>query len=302
MAQRSVWAFVCALLLGLAPAVRAEDKSFDSNGVKVRYTDQGKGEPVLLIHGFGANVEMQWAVPGVIKALAKDYRVIALDNRGHGKSGKPHDPKQYGMEMVEDAVRLLDHLKIKKTHVVGYSMGAMITAKLLVTHPDRLLSATLGGAGAMTKDNRVQHFVEQLADSLDRGKGIDVLIEALTPPGRPKLPAEQVKLINKVFISFNDAKALAAVVRGWKDLAISDAELKASRVPTLALIGADDPLKQGVDLLQGRLPDLKVVVIKGADHITAFTRPEFLANLRSFLADHGDVKAGGAREKSRAPE
>src|SRR5438874_13518496 len=103
------------LSLVLIPAVsaQAEDLYFDSNGVKIRYTDQGKGEPVLLIHGFGANAEVQWALPGVLKDLARDYRVIAYDNRGHGKSGKPHDAKKYGMEMVEDAVRLLDHLKIR---------------------------------------------------------------------------------------------------------------------------------------------------------------------------------------------
>src|SRR5262245_60178433 len=128
MLRRSVWGIACALVLAVAPGLRAGDKSFDSNGVKIRYTDQGKGEPVLLIHGFGANAEMQWALPGVVKDLAKDYRVIAYDNRGHGKSDKPHDPKKYGAEMVEDAVRLLDHLKIKKAHVVGYSMGAIITA------------------------------------------------------------------------------------------------------------------------------------------------------------------------------
>ena len=60
----------------------------------------------------------------VIDALKKDYKVIALDLRGCGGSGKPHDPKAYGIEMVNDVVRLLDHLKIDKAHIVGYSMSA----------------------------------------------------------------------------------------------------------------------------------------------------------------------------------
>ena len=60
----------------------------------------------LCVPGSEVNAEVQWALPGILKDLAKDYRVIAYDNRGHGKSGKPHDPKKYGMEMVEDAVRL----------------------------------------------------------------------------------------------------------------------------------------------------------------------------------------------------
>jgi pimeloyl-ACP methyl ester carboxylesterase len=281
-----MWASACVALLAVVPGLRAEDRFFDSNGVKIRYRDQGQGEPVLLIHGFGANLDMQWVVSGAAKTLVKDYRVIAFDCRGHGKSGKPHDPKQYGMEMVEDAVRLLDHLGIKKAHVVGYSMGAMITAKLLVTHADRLLSATLGGAGSMTQDKRVLHFTDQLADSLDHGKGIDPLIQALAPPGRPRPSSAEVQLINKIFTALNDPKALAAMVRTWKDLAVSDAELKANRVPVLAVIGADDPLKLGVDHLQGRLAGLKIVVIPRADHITTFARPEFLRAVQAFLAEH----------------
>jgi pimeloyl-ACP methyl ester carboxylesterase len=292
-----VCSFTSGLLLFLPSAVRAQDKYFDSAGVKIRYTDQGQGEPVLLIHGFGANLDLQWALPGLIKELAKDYRVIAFDCRGHGKSGKPHDPKQYGKEMAEDAVRLLDHLHIPKAHVVGYSMGAMITAKLLVLHPDRLLSATLGGAGPIRNDQRQAQFADKLAESLEQGKGIGPLIEALTPVGKPKPSAEQLKTVNQLFTGFNDTKALAAVVRGWKDLAVSDAELKANRVPTLALIGETDPLKQGVDDLKGRLADLQTAVIPGADHMTAFTEPDFLRALRSFLAKH---KAGGS--KASEPE
>src|SRR5580704_16817637 len=117
MLRRTYLGFFCCCLIP-ADALRAEDRFFDSNGVKIHYAVEGKGEPVLLIHGFSANAQMNWGNQGIISALAKDYRVIALDNRGHGKSDKPHDPKSYGQEMVEDAVRLLDHLKIEKAHVV----------------------------------------------------------------------------------------------------------------------------------------------------------------------------------------
>jgi pimeloyl-ACP methyl ester carboxylesterase len=149
MIHRWLPVIACSVVLAPTSSYGADDQFFDSNGVKIRYTVEGQGEPVLLIHGFTASIEMQWGIPGIIKALANDYQVIALDNRGHGKSGKPHDPKSYGMEMVEDAVRLLDHLKIKKAHVVGYSMGAMITNKLLTTYPDRVICATLGGAAGI---------------------------------------------------------------------------------------------------------------------------------------------------------
>jgi pimeloyl-ACP methyl ester carboxylesterase len=286
MTRRWVWGVACGLLLGVVPGLRAQDRDFTSNGVKIRYTEQGKGEPVLLIHGFGVDLDIQWALPGIIKALAKDHRVIAYDNRGHGKSGKPHDPKKYGQEMVEDAVRLLDHLKIKKAHVVGYSMGAMIAGRLLVTHPDRLRTVTLGGAGPSLKEVNKQKFLEQLAESLEQGKGIGPLIDALTPPGKPRPSADQVKTFSKFFMERNDAKALAAVARGMAGLAVSDAELKANRVPTLALIGADDPLKKGVDAVRGRMSDLKIVVMPDADHISAFTKPEFIRALRAFLEEH----------------
>ena len=90
----------------LAAGRGAEDRFFDSGGVKIRYVVEGKGEPVLLIHGYTARLETNWQLPGIIKGLSGDYQVIALDNRGHGKSSKPHDPKKYGLEMAEDAVRL----------------------------------------------------------------------------------------------------------------------------------------------------------------------------------------------------
>jgi pimeloyl-ACP methyl ester carboxylesterase len=285
----------CCLLVLPGVGRGAEEGSFDSNGVKIHYVVEGEGEPVLLIHGFTSSIQGQWGTPGIIKGLAGDYRVIALDNRGHGKSDKPHDPKQYGTEMVEDAVRLLDHLQIDKAHVVGYSMGGTITAKLLATHPDRLLSATLGGSGGI-RSGAIPPRYDVLAESLEQGKGFGPLIEYLTPAGRPKPTEEQINLINERLEAANDTKALAAVIRGLKDLAVSDEQLKANKVPTLALIGEIDPLKKGVDDLDGRMANLRVVVIEGADHITAFARPEFLKELKDFLAKHRrEPKKEGAK-------
>jgi pimeloyl-ACP methyl ester carboxylesterase len=297
MLRRTVLALVCCGILP-AVAVAADDQYFDSRGVKIRYTVEGRGEPVLLMHGFIANIEMQWGLPGIIKGLAKDYQVIALDNRGHGKSGKPHDPEQYGMEMVEDAVRLLDHLKIKKAHVVGYSMGAMITNKLLVTHPERLLSATLGGAAGFLKGSDTTFF-DNLADSLEQGKGMAILIEALTPPGQPKPSAEQIDAINTLVNTTNDTKALAAVVRSWKQLALTKDQLKTNRVPTLGLVGDLDPLKKGMDELKADMTKYKLVVIKGTDHMTAFGKPEFIDTLKEFLDRHSAKSK--ARERETVP-
>ncbi|HZV07296.1 MAG TPA: alpha/beta hydrolase [Gemmataceae bacterium] len=294
MLRRLPLAVFCTLFL-TSNIGRAEKGSFDSNGVKIHYVVEGKGEPVLLIHGFAVNAQLQWGVPGIIKALAKDHRVIALDVRGHGKSDKPADPKKYGTEMVEDAVRLLDHLKIKKAHVVGYSMGAVITGKLLATHPDRLLSATLGGAGVLPEGVKLPPFVEKLADSLEKGEGIGPLLEALTPPGHPKPPQAAVQAINRTVVG-DRSKVLAAVVRSWKTLAVSKEQLKNNKVPTLALIGADDPLRESINLIKDELANLKVVVIDDTDHMTAFVSPKFTQCLRKFIDEHGT-----ARTKPRQP-
>src|SRR5687767_2761185 len=110
---------ISALLL--ATPARGEDNFFDSGGVRIRYIDQGAGEPIMLIHGNGGRLEA-WTDYGVMQNLARDYRVIAFDARGHGMSGKPHDPTAYGRQMGLDAIRLLDHLKIKQAHIIGYSM------------------------------------------------------------------------------------------------------------------------------------------------------------------------------------
>jgi pimeloyl-ACP methyl ester carboxylesterase len=264
-----------------APAV--ENSYFDSNGVKIHYTVQGSGEPVLLIHGFTASIPIQWDSPGVTAALAAHYRVIALDNRGHGLSGKPHDPKKYGKEMVEDSIRLLDHLKIKKAHVVGYSMGAMLAGNLLTDHPDRLLSVTLGGAGVIRKSTNMEFF-ETLANSLEKDKSIGPLLEFLTPPGQTKPTADQIKSINLLLRTFSDVEALADVVRSWKDLSVSDDALKANKLPVLGLVGDRDPLKSSLEELKGVLTGLQIVTVPEGDHMNTFQKPVFVQDLKAFLA------------------
>src|SRR5262245_20961152 len=95
----SIWLLAIAIL-SVTPRLGAEDKYFDSKGVRIRYVDEGTGEPVVLIHGHTSNIEVSWIDTGVLPILAKHHRVVALDLRGHGKSGKPHEPEAYGAEMA----------------------------------------------------------------------------------------------------------------------------------------------------------------------------------------------------------
>jgi pimeloyl-ACP methyl ester carboxylesterase len=295
MACRFLLALCCGLFV-VAGAGRAEEGSFDSGGVKIHYFVEGKGEPVLLIHGFAVNARLQWDTPGIVKALVRDHRVIALDVRGHGKSDKPRDPDKYGTEMVEDAVRLLDHLKIDKAHVVGYSMGAMIAGKLMETHPDRLLSLTLSGAAPHPEGTKLPDYVDKLADSLDEGKGMGPLIAALTPPGKSKLPAAMIQILNSSLVGDN-GKALAAVVRSWKKLNVSREQLKANKVPALAMIGADDPLKEYIDRIKDDMANLKVIEIEGTNHYTAYFSPKFVFHLRNFLNENKSFQSRPKRDR-----
>src|SRR5689334_11974039 len=104
-------------------------QSFDSNGVKIAYVEAGQGEPILLVHGLYSSAKMNWIAPGIFDPLTQHYHVIALDLRGHGNSDKPTKEEDYGQPMVDDIVNLLDHVKIDKANVVGYSLGGIIVMK-----------------------------------------------------------------------------------------------------------------------------------------------------------------------------
>jgi pimeloyl-ACP methyl ester carboxylesterase len=272
-----------ALVVRVGPAGGAEEHSFDSNGVAIHYLVEGEGEPVVLIHGFAANARVIWALPGTLGALARDHRVIALDCRGHGKSGKPHDPKKYGNEMIEDVVRLLDHLKIDRAHVVGYSMGSVIALKLATQHPQRVRSLVLAGGGLVWADSE-NLFTRELPESLENGKGFLPLFRRLVPREKPPTE-EQLQLFNQVLLAMNDPKALSAMLRGSRQLVVEDSEaIKRVQAPTLLLVGSIDPILEAIEPLRRLLPNVRYVEIKGADHLATFSRPEFAAHLKDFLS------------------
>jgi pimeloyl-ACP methyl ester carboxylesterase len=278
---------ILALLL-VCPAP-AEDLFFDSAGVRIRYIEEGAGEPVLLIHGLAINLDLNWAQPGIVKGLAERYRVIAMDSRGHGKSGKPHDPKSYGIEMAEDAIRLMDHLKIRSAHLGGYSLGGRIATFLLVEHPDRFRTVTVGGAGWMDAQEarERENVTSRLAESLEQGKGMGPLILSLTPLNSPPPSAEQVEMTNKMILSINDALALAAVVRGTGLLQPSEGKLRANKLPVLVIAGELDPRHADAKRLAAVTPNSRLVTLPKANHMSAFAGPEFMKHFEAFLAENG---------------
>src|SRR5580704_17546187 len=122
---------------------------FRHGDVEIAFLDEGEGEPIVLVHGFASTAAVNWVHPGWFTTLkGAGRRVIALDNRGHGASGKPYDPAAYHSALMAADVRaLLDHLGVGRADVMGYSMGARITAFLALQDPERVRSAIFGGLG-----------------------------------------------------------------------------------------------------------------------------------------------------------
>jgi pimeloyl-ACP methyl ester carboxylesterase len=279
--------FVAFVLLPPALA-SAQDKFFDSNGVRIRYVDQGVGQPIVLIHGFTGDVETSWVKPGVLGNLAKDHRVIAFDVRGRGKSDKPRDPKLYGKEVAQDVVRLLDHLKIQRAHIVGYSMGAMITAKLVTTHPERFLTATLGGAAGRrnwtAEDDRA---AQAEAVEFEKGTPFRSVILRTWPVDQPRPSDETIRQLSQERINRgNDPAAFAADMRGRRELAVKDKQLAAVRIPILGVVGSLDANLKAVNDLKSILPSITVIVVDGATHggeRGVPQRPEFVSAIREYI-------------------
>jgi pimeloyl-ACP methyl ester carboxylesterase len=275
-----------ALAALATPSTAAEEATFDSKGTTIRYIVAGTGEPVILIHGYTSSTERQFVTTGVFDALAKKYRVYGMDARGHGKSGKPHDPAAYGPEMGLDIVRLMDHLKLKTAHVVGYSMGAHIVAQLLTLHPERFATATLGGAtGRRNWSADDQKRVDIESAEMDEGM-LRSQILRLWPKDQPPPSDEDVRKRSAESLAGLDNKALAAVRRSNPAQVYRLEDLAKVKVPVLGIVGTADPYLKDFQQLKAGMPQLELVTIEGASHNTAPGRPEFVAALMKYLAAH----------------
>jgi len=277
-----------ALLLLVAGSAAAEERFFDAGGVRIRYLDQGSGPAVVLVHGFTGTIERSWINTGILPDLARDHRVLALDLRGHGHSDKPHDPHAYD-EIALDVIRLLDHLQIEKSHVVGYSLGGIIVAKLLTTHPQRFLSAVLGGAAyRRARGEGADEATEAAAREIEAGV-YRALIVSTAPTDEPPPSEEAIRARSREIAASSDLRAHAALMRARRALLVSDAEIAAVRVPTLAVVGAADPALPRVRAMAKRWPGLEVEVVPGATHPTVHERgvprrPEFARAIRRWIA------------------
>src|SRR5262249_25498711 len=277
------WALALASPLAATSEQSLRDKFFVSGGIRIHYVESGHGAPVVLIHGLAGSVERHWLNSGILAGLAADHRVIALDLRGHGKSGKPHDPKAYGREMSRDVIRLLDHLRIQRADIVGFSLGAIIAADLLTTHEDRCRSVALVAHPPLPAWDST--MAASVARTLEGPDPFTFLVRSVAPAGEPP-SEEEVRTTARSLLASNDPHALAALQPGLRELVVSKASMQQARVPVLGVIGSLDNNVAALRYVATIVPGMKLVVVDGATHTGArgiLRRPELMSALRSFL-------------------
>jgi pimeloyl-ACP methyl ester carboxylesterase len=244
--------------------------SFTHDGVEISYLDEGNGAALVLVHGFASNKDINWVGTGWVSTLVRaGNRVIALDNRGHGQSGKLYDPADYHTDkMALDVRALLDHLKVERADVMGYSMGARITAYLTVNEPRRVRSAILGGLGIRLVDG--VGLPESIADALEAPSLADVS----DPTGRTfRAFADQTK---------SDLEALAACIRGSRQV-LSREQVGAIALPVMVAVGTKDNVAGSADDLAALIPGARALHIPDRDHMLAVGDKAYKMGVLEFL-------------------
>ena len=249
--------------------------TFQSDGVSIAYVDVAsegpvREPPILLIHGFASSSRVNWINPGWVSTLTRDgRRVVALDNRGHGDSEKLYDPADYHCAlMAGDAGRLLDHLRIERADVMGYSMGARIAAYLALARPAMVARLVFGGLG--------HHLVD--------GVGLPIAIaEAMEAPSLDALTDP----MQRTFRAFADAtksdrRALAACIRGSRQT-LSASDVARIAAPALVAIGTRDVVAGDARRLAALLAHAQVLDIPERDHNLAVGDKVYKAGVLAFL-------------------
>jgi len=246
--------------------------SFRHGDVEIAYLDQGAGDPIVLVHGFASNKETNWVQPGWVSTLTRDNRrVIALDNRGHGESTKLYDPADYHTDlMAADVAALIRHLGLERADVMGYSLGARISAALAARHPAEVRSVILGGVGIKLVE------VAGLHSDVARALELPSIDDVTDPQGRAfRLFAEQTK---------SDLKALAACLRGSRQ-ALDRADLAAVQAPVLVAAGTKDDIAGSPHELAALFKNGQALDIPGRDHMVAVGDRVYKAAVLAFLKE-----------------
>jgi pimeloyl-ACP methyl ester carboxylesterase len=245
--------------------------SFHNGAVEIAYLDEGEGDPILLVHGFASSKVVNWVYPTWVSELKKNgRRVVALDNRGHGDSAKLYDTEQYHIgSMASDVSALMDHLGIARADIMGYSLGARMTAWLAYRQPQRLRSAIFGGIGIGLIEGGGPG--ENVALALEA----DSLADVTDPVGRTfRAFADQTR---------SDHRALAACLRGSRRL-MTRQEAAGITVPVLIAVGTSDEIAGSAAALGEIIPGAGVLDIPDRDHMRAVGDKVYKAGVLDFLS------------------
>ena len=243
---------------------------FISEDIEIAYDVFGAGKPVMMIHGFGSNANVNWIDTGWVETVTDaGYQVITLDNRGHGRSQKLYDPAYYPSRiMAHDAVNLLDHLGIEQAALVGYSMGARIAAFAALDAPGRVGAAVIGGLGIKILEGLAANAEIVAALNAERLEDVKGRI------GRQyRIFAEHTK---------SDRKALAACMEAGRQSFTEDM-LREIGQPMLVAVGSEDEVAGPAEPLAALLPKGEALVIAGRDHMRATGDKRFKAGTLEFL-------------------
>jgi 2-succinyl-6-hydroxy-2,4-cyclohexadiene-1-carboxylate synthase len=260
-------------------------------GVRLHATREGKGPPLVLLHGFTGSTE-SWTP--VRRTLVQRFTTIAVDLPGHGRSTSPADPARYALPgFVQDLARVLDALGLERTSLLGYSLGGRAALRFALERPDRVGALVIESAspGIAKPAERAARLVADgaLAEEIERD-GITAFVDkwerlplwasqaALSPEARSRLRAQRLG---------NDRRGLANSLRGagaGLDLPLLE-RLGALHVPTLLVAGAlDGKYTELARQMAGAIPGAQLAIVPEAGHAVHLERPEeFAAVVLRFL-------------------
>jgi pimeloyl-ACP methyl ester carboxylesterase len=270
---------------------------FEHQGCQLHYEDRGQGEPVLLVHGLGSSIQdWEYQMPH----LLRDRRVLAIDLRGHGRSGKPRE--RYSMAgFAADVAALIEHLGLPRVHLVGISMGGMVGFQLGVDRPELLRSLTIVNSGPEVRaKSAADWWMLAKRWTLSRLLSMQTIGQGL---GRILFPhPEQAELRAKIEQRWpeNDKRAylssLDAII-GWS----VRERLATITCPTLVVTADRDYTSvASKEAYVRELPNARLVVIERSRHATPMDQPQrFNAVLDEFLAQ---VERNQPQEKNKDPQ
>jgi pimeloyl-ACP methyl ester carboxylesterase len=259
----------------------------DSAGVPIYYEIAGEGPPIVLVHGYLSSLEGVWGQSGWIEFLVGRARsVVALDCRGHGRSGKPYEPAEYEDPRIPgDVLAVMDAAALERVDLMGYSMGGAIALALLARFPERFTSVIVGGAGLPVTPRN-----PQLAAAIAAALEADDVSKISDPVARFFREFAESRAHNpQSFADVDpDLRALAAISRGGGLRSISEADkaaLKEVQVPLLVVVGDKDPALTDAQRLSETAPNARLVVVPGEDHLSAIPATAYKEAVAAFLEE-----------------